>query len=297
MLSKTKSLVRKIQKHYFPQDWPRPDYSKLEHEPTFLFVFTPPYSGSTALVRILNSAHASMTLQHMGEGEWLVPGLNNTGRWEPTKEIDWESVKAVWFNKVRSVEELTGRVDLVIEKSPPNLCRADLYLKHFPKHQIIVLNRNPYANCASNLYRSFKPQTKTEDERIGILKQLADNWITRATYARNIIQNHDTLAFTYEEFCQDVEATVAKMTTKMPLLQGISAELEVKVKDYPRQKISNQNSRQIGKLSEKEIKTIADLFKPHEELLNSFGYTSDEKQDVKQGGASNVDEHAAADSA
>lgn len=275
MSRKKKSLLRIVKRHYLPEEWPRPGYSKIEHEPTFLFLFTPPYSGSTALAKILNSAHSSMMLHPKGEGQWLIPGLCKSDRWEPEKKIDWSSVKAVWMSRVRMVEELVGRVDLVIEKSPPNLARSAGFLDQFPNHEIIVFNRNPYANCASILYRRYQPESKSEGERIAILKDLAQNWLSRASYAQKIIKDHSPVSFTYEEFCGDVEATVSKITEKIPLLEGICPELEINVKDYPPQRISDQNKRQIAKLSEKEREAIGQVLKGNEELLNLFGYTAD----------------------
>lgn len=288
MTSKTKSFVRKIQRDDTPEEWPHPFCPQVEHEPTFLFVFTPPNSGSTALAKILNSAHSSMTLKKNGEGQSLIPGLHKSGRWNPEMKIDWSSVKAVWMSKVRMVEELVGRIDFVIEKSPPNLVRSAQLLEQFPKHEIIVFNRNPYANCASLLYRHHQPDLKSEDERIATLKVLAKKWLIRAGYAKNIITHHSPVTFTYEELCGDVAATVAKIKEQIPLLEGISPELEIKVKDYPPQKISDQNKRQIANLSEREKEAIGESFKEHEELLNSFGYTSDYTEDVEQGGAGDV---------
>ncbi len=45
------------------------------NQPHFLFIITPPYSGSTAISGVLNSSHRTMILQKSGEGQWLVPGL------------------------------------------------------------------------------------------------------------------------------------------------------------------------------------------------------------------------------
>jgi hypothetical protein len=288
MIAKTKSLLRRIRNDYYPPEWPQPCHSPLENEPTFLFLFTPPHSGSTALAKMLNSASSSMVLTGKCEGQWLVPGLCKLDRWEPEKRIEWQSVKSVWMSKVRMVEELIGRVDLVIEKSPPNLVRSEQLLRHFPNHEIMVFNRNPYANCASALYRHHDPVDKSEDDRIEILKGLAAAWATRSDYAKTIIDLHDPIAFTYEEFCADVDSTMRTTMERIPLLKGINPDLQMKVKDYAPQRISDQNKRQISKLSERELETIAETFRKHEVLLNSFGYTSDWKKDVEQGGAGNA---------
>ena len=79
-------------------DWPRPEYDK-NNEPFFIFIVTPPYSGSTALCKVLNTSHRSMLLAPNGEGQNLVPGLCNTDRWQPGLDVDYESVRAVWLSK------------------------------------------------------------------------------------------------------------------------------------------------------------------------------------------------------
>jgi hypothetical protein len=288
MIAKAKSLMRKIGNHNYPPEWPQIHFAPLAKEPTFLFLFTPPYSGSTALAKILNSAHGSMALNGNCEGQWLVPGMCKLDRWKPEKHIEWSSVRSVWLSKVRMVEDLVGRIDLVIEKSPPNLVRSSQLLENFPNHEIIVFNRNPYANCASILFRHHDPENKSEEQRIKIVEGLAKQWAFRSAYAKKIIDLHDPVAFTYEEFCSDIASTMNATVERISLLNGINPDIEVKIKDYAPQKISDQNKRQIAKLSERELEVIGQTLKENESLLNSFGYTSEWKKDVEQGGAGNV---------
>ncbi|MEO0949175.1 MAG: sulfotransferase [Cyanobacteria bacterium J06641_5] len=277
--------IKKLKDFFFPPDWPTPKLSQLDYEPRFLFVLTPPYSGSTALSKVLNSADGSMTLRPDGEGQWLVPGLGKLDRWDPKKYINWDSVEIVWRNKIRMVEELVGRVDIVIEKSPPHMIRSEALMKRFPQNDLIVFNRNPYANCASILHRNYSPQKKTEAERIQNLQQLASDWAFRAAWAKRNIDTYNCLNFTYEEFSNDIESTMKMTIDRIPSLTGVRSDLTIKVKDYPPQKISNQNSRQIGKLSMREREAIGLTLRKHEELLNFFGYTNDWKADIEQGGA------------
>lgn len=282
------NIIQKFKDSYFPPDWPTPTPMPLDHEPRFLFVLTPPYSGSTALSKVLNSARGSMTLRPDGEGQWLLPGLCKQDRWDPEKYIDWDAVEVVWKNKIRTVEQLVGRVDVVIEKSPPHMIRSEALLKQFPQHDLIVFNRNPYANCSSILHRNYSPGGKTEDERIEDLKQLASDWAFRAAWAKRNIDTYNCLNFTYEEFSDDVESTMRMTVDRIPNLVDVRSDLTIKVKDYPPQKIANQNSRQVSKLSAREREAIGLTLQKHEELLNFFGYTSDWKVDIEQGGAGNV---------
>jgi len=77
--------------------WPIPNY-KNNNEPHFLFIITPPYSGSTALAKFLNTSKQISLFGLKGEGQWLIPGLCEKNRWEKDKYINYSSVKAVWLN-------------------------------------------------------------------------------------------------------------------------------------------------------------------------------------------------------
>lgn len=243
------------------------------HDPTFLFVFTLPYSGSTALAQVLSSAPGSMLLHPTGEGQALIRGLRGEERWSPDKPVNWESVRAVWTHRIHTVAEEDGPVKLVVEKSPPNMVRAAGLLQLFPKHQIIATNRNPYAFCASSMYRSHDTDSLSEEERSQVLRSLAARWISCSRQIKDIVETHAPLFFTYEEFCDDVAATLARAVERIPALEGASADARVEVKDYTARPISNQNQRQVALLSEKDRAVIGKVLRSEEALLSFFGYS------------------------
>ena len=288
IIKKAKRLIRVIQSTIKVDNWPTPTHLPLVSEPTFLFIITPPYSGSTALTQVLNSAHHSTLLQKRGEGQWLVPGMCQADRWNPDKYIDWKSVKAVWSSKIRFIEEHVGKINVVIEKSPPNLVRTDRLLETFPKHKMVAFNRNPYASCASILYRVHDGKNKSNDERLEIIRRLAATWAFRSAWLKKQIDTYSPIHFTYENFCNDPEGIVKNITDQFSELIGIDTTRAIKVKDYQLQGISNQNERQIGNLSESERSVIGEALSSHEDLLQFFGYTSEWKNDVERGGAGNV---------
>jgi hypothetical protein len=47
--------------------WPIPRYDEKD-QPHFLFIITPPESGSTAIAKFLDSSPRTMTLTRMGKG-------------------------------------------------------------------------------------------------------------------------------------------------------------------------------------------------------------------------------------
>ena len=70
--------------------WPIPSYNKKD-EPHFLFIITPPYSGSTALAKFLNTSSKISIFGNKAEGQWLIPGMCQKNRWENNKYIDYDS--------------------------------------------------------------------------------------------------------------------------------------------------------------------------------------------------------------
>ena len=267
------------------QEWPNSENPKEQNLPFFLFILTLPYSGSTALAQVLNTAPGSMLLNENAEGQWLVPGMCAKDRWNPNKTIQWDSVMGTWKQKIKEIEKHVGQINLVIEKSPPNIVRTDTLLSHFKDYALVVLNRNPYAYCSSVLYRTRNGEQLEEKERIDALKVVANKWMIRSRYARQQIKKYNPVTFSYEDFCAAPEAALARIQDIVPALSGITLDATVKVKDYPPQGIVNQNPRQISRLSDREKATIGEILSADEPLLNAFGYTSSWKARIEDGGA------------
>jgi len=134
------------------EKWPSPKFDEND-QPHFLFIITPPFSGSTALSELLSTSHRTMILQPRGEGQWLVPGLSEKDRWSPDKEVNYLSVKATWLSTYQQVKRLTQNIDVVIEKSPPNMMRIEQLSSQFRDYSFLVNNRDPYANQQLSLFR------------------------------------------------------------------------------------------------------------------------------------------------
>lgn len=213
-----------------------------------------------------------MILQPRGEGQWLVPGLCEKDRWNPEKEVNYASVKATWLSVYQQVRRLTQNVDVVIEKSPPNMMRIKQLSSQFGDYSFIANNRDPYANCASILYRSHDADNLRPDERQNLLKDLVKKWIMRSLKIQEIILNFNIPLLTYEDFCQNPSSVKNKLNTPSGVSESINPNANVKVKGYAPQPIANQNQRQISKLSDEEIKYISELLKSHSELLEYYGY-------------------------
>ena len=251
--------------------WPRPNYDETA-QPHFLFIVTLPFSGSTALAKLLNTSPRTMILQDRAEGQWLVPGLCESDRWEGNKEVDYGSVKAVWLHTYQSTKRLTQNIDFVIEKSPPNMMRLEKLLAQFDQYSCIANNRNPYACCSSMLYRNHDAKNMTPHQRQVVLEQLAHDWLLRSKNLRALIDKLKMPKLSYEDFCQDPSALLNTLSLPDDLKETVDPKANVKVKDYESQPISSQNERQISQLTSQEIDHISKILETESELLHFFGY-------------------------
>jgi sulfotransferase family protein len=255
----------------FQPQWPKPPYSP-RIEPHFLFIITLPYSGSTALAAVLNSSHRTTLLHERGEGQWLIPGLCTHDRWNPHKEVDYQSVKAVWLNKFQHIQQLVQTVDVVIEKSPPNMVRIEKLIGLFERSTLLANNRDPYASCVSRLYRMQDVEGLNPEKRAETLAEFAGDWVVRSHMVRGLIKQRGIPLVTYEAFCDAPATTLARLRLPDGLVDSVNPDAVIQVKDYRLQKISNQNQRQIALLTPAQIEAISECLQQHEDLLDFFGY-------------------------
>ena len=267
-MKKERLIESSVYKH---QKWPIPEYDD-KNQPHILFVLSPPYSGSTALTRILNTSNHTMILQPDGEGQWLIPGLSGENRWDPDMYVNYQSVKAVWLNKYQKISQLVGDIDVVIEKSPPNIMRIEKLSSMFRYTSFLANNRDPYANCASVLYRTPTVGKMKAEQRKEVLVNLARKWVIRSKKIEEWTRLFRAPLLTYEEFCRDTTLLLDKLNIPQNAIDTIDLQASVKVKDYPKQRISNQNDRQISNLSKTEIGKISTVLSPESKLLEFFGY-------------------------
>jgi hypothetical protein len=252
-------------------DWPHPACDDSD-EPHFLFILTPPYSGSTALAQFLNQSPRAMLLDPRGEGQWLVPGLHRSDRWHADKPVDYRSVRSVWLRAYQDRKAGDSQIALVIEKSPPNMVRIDRLLDTFRDHSLLANNRDPYANCSSILHRIHADAARDPGARAVLLRELARDWLDRSARLQELIAAHGVPLLTYEAFCADPLAVTKVLPGLGPKLARLDADAAVTVKDYPVQGITNQNDRQIGQLSVPDLQEISAVLAPCEPVVSFFGY-------------------------
>jgi hypothetical protein len=251
--------------------WPHPAFT-AEQQPHFLFIVTPPFSGSTAIAQLLHSSPHIGFLQERAEGQWLVPGLCGDDRWDVDKLVDYASVQAVWLSRWQQLQAAAPALQVVVEKSPPNMVRLEAMVAQFRDVSLLANNRDPYANCASILYRMHDGAQLPTTQRQQALRTLAAHWLLRSAKIRELVARYDIPLLTYEQFCDMPAAILPKLNLPQGVAQSIDVQARVRVKDYPMQGIANQNQRQIALLREEEIAVVSEVLERQRELLDYFSY-------------------------
>lgn len=243
-----------------------------KHDPHFLFIITPPYSGSTALAKLINTSKNTMLLHPTGEGQWLIPELCNDNRWDTEMNIDYSSVYKTWLNEYISAHNNNSDINVIIEKSPPNMVRIRQLITTFNNNSLLANNRNPMANCASILYRNYDAKNLGIKRRSHALNKLLLDWLKRSYIIKDIVQDLNVPLITYEQFCDSPSLLKKKLTLPEKTIESIDFGAELQIKDYPVQRIINQNQRQIAKLTQIEKEELKIQLKPHNDLLSFFDY-------------------------
>lgn len=247
----------------------------------WLFILTLPNSGSTALARLLLTAPGTCALNENGEGQWLIPSLSASGhRWDAEFVPSMRKVRATWLQ--RAARNAGGNRCLVIEKSPPNLCRIDAFLEAFKtmNARALVLLRNPYATCASWFarYRPADLAEQTGDRSLAVMDDdsayidvIARVWIKRAEQLLRA-RAHAVLTLRYEDLTAHPDAAIEQLAALWPQLGGVDLKAPLDVKDHTPRVLRNMNDAQIAELTTAQLAQLTAIFSQHREILGEMGY-------------------------
>lgn len=248
---------------------------------TWLFLATLPNSGSTAIANVLSSAPNAVQLTGHGEGQWLIPELCEAGkRWDPDHPFAADMLRTVWMRRAMTRKQPPL---VVVEKSPPNIVRMNKLLSIFGDMpaKVFRLIRDPYAVCASWAKR-YSPEVVAAQWDVdldlnlgrdqGYYRALGDLVGSRMKVLDSLAEISD-LTIRYEDFTEDPDPKLAEIEEALPILAGIRADAEVKVKDYGQQGLRNMNATQIEMLTPEQIGWISDALQPYREVVETFGYS------------------------
>lgn len=231
---------------------------------TFLFILSPPFSGSTLLNQILSTSSNISCNNNIGlrEGQHL-PIVNkimfHDDRWNTHKKFPWETIKKIWMRYWDHSKAI------LLEKSPPNIIRAMEIEQYFTDCKFICLVRNPYAQIEGKIRRHEKGIAEATEEILFYLK----------TQQKNIEHLKSVLHLSYQELTNHPEVAKEKLIEFIPELSDISITQEYKghnFKTSSKMGIVNLNKEKIDKLTDGQITLINGIFEKEKEVLEYFGY-------------------------
>ena len=152
---------------------------------------------------------------------------------------------------------------------------------HFKSFSFIAINRDPYANCASILYRHHDAENIESEQRLTELSIIAKDWINRSLVINELVTTHEIPLITYEEFCNKPETLIMELNLPQGVVDTIDVNAVIKVKDYEPQRVINQNDRQISKLTGKEILMILGKGIENYQIINNKKYQHNDVDIVK----------------
>lgn len=237
---------------------------------TFLFLLSPPHSGSTLLNAMLCTSKKVSVNNPLGtrEGMWLTaePHLHNwTYRWDENTTFDWPAIRNVWMR----YWDLTRPV--LLEKTPFTLFRSKQMEQTFPPAYFVVLIRNPYA-IAQSLLRRKKAHLKNETE-------VAEFVVRCFRYQiQNVASLKHTLVITYEDLSAFPSSTLDRIVAFVPEIESLHHEtyhrkFSTRQSHVDVKEVKNKNASNIGKLSPAQLGALRDVFYTHRATLAYFGYS------------------------
>jgi hypothetical protein len=229
------------------------------------------------------AAPGTVALQAEAEGQWLLPEMASAkARWSPDLQLAPARLRECWTEAARCAGKARlrrpGQV-LVVEKSPPNMCRLDIILAalHGMPITVAVLTRDPYAVCASwhrrygraAMSQSMLQAARTGDQ--GYFAGLGALWLHRA---RMLAAARDRAVawIAYEDLAREPERALAPLQEALPVLRGVQTDARLVVKDHAPQPLRDMNAEQIAALSPGQLAAITRGLAQDIALVESFGY-------------------------
>jgi len=217
-----------------------------EKDHKYVFILSGARAGSTLLTNIIATGPDVSLTNDRGtcEGQTLPDMRGIYNRW------DWALTKTVY----RKHWDLTKRV--LVEKSPPNLFKAEEIQEHFVPAYFIVLVRNPYAHAHGLLKRG--------------MPDAAERVVRMLEYQKKNMETLDRVILVkYEETTDDPVETCARLVDWLPDLRGITTDFSFSYggKQDP---IVNMDAEKIASISKSDYENMSDVFRRHDSLIRFF---------------------------
>ena len=231
----------------------------------FLFILCGPYCGSTLLNQIISSSSNVSCNNKLGvREEQLLPGVKHfmfkKDRWLKETKYNWEEIKKTWL-KYWDHSKI-----ILLDKSAPNLMRANEIKETFTNSYFIIMVRNPYAQAEGIIRRNNASAEYAAKFALDCLKY----------QKANIESKYRSIWFSYEDLCDNSTMIFEKMTTFLAEIADIDIYSKFKAHNFKtkdKMSIQNLNAEKISRLTETQIQTINSFFIKEKEVLEFFNYS------------------------
>lgn len=241
-----------------------PNFVHKHKEHQYLFILSPPFCGSTLLNQIISTSNNVSCNNNIGtrEGQTLpevIEVMFNNNRWNENAKLPWQKIKKIW----RKYWELSKPI--LLDKSIPNIMRANKLKEVFSPISFICIVRSPYAQCEGIIRRTGKSAEIAAKFTIDCLRYQKEN----------IESQKKLLFFTYEELCDNKDKVISDIINFIPELEDININKKFKAHNFKTTKsmqITNLNKEKIKNLSKGDLEVINKCFDQEKELLKYFNY-------------------------
>ncbi len=224
-----------------------------------LFILSSPYSGTTAMAKLLMTSRRTWSRSRSAEGQRLAEALPFVieDRWSPRSVIDWAA-----FKEVLERGRPAGKV--LLEKSHWILMHADEVLEFWPDAFFVISIRHPIGVLASLLSRR-----EANDE---VLSGWQIRWSKHSKQQRaNVERLADrSLVTTYSSFARNPGGLLDRLDGALGPL-GIDPEAKVQLKKYDPAPVTDHDARQIAKLS-REVRDRAEMLLRQPRLASELAF-------------------------
>ena len=239
----------------------------------YIFILCPPFQGSTAIYRLLETSPETSTF--LNKVEWMGEGQNllaqsfrgyQRNKWDPDFSLQMAEVSRNYHKNW----DLNKRV--LIDKSPPTICRAQMFEEEFSKYgnvHFIVQIRNP-------LFTKFPEPPSTMP---GIFEDTKgpEVWDVMAQCQKDNLESLKSVYFlTYEKLCTETDTVIKELLEKFPFLGSLNPEKMNDASYTSRYRGAYHGARGQGLHFVKEprgdTKKRKEYFKKNNELFDYFGF-------------------------
>ncbi|MFK7831541.1 MAG: sulfotransferase [Congregibacter sp.] len=231
----------------------------MNNSSKYLFILSPPYSGSTVLWQVLQTSSSVSALPDEGQKLPELAQMMRREPWNPATPFDWPLIYQTW----RRYWDLSRPI--LLEKSPPHLCRYAALDACFKPANYLLLLRDPIATCEALHRRNSLSYTSAARRWL--------DWLRLHIQSREHLAN--TLIVYYEDMTDDPTGTFTAIADWMPELADVDHTASVEahsVHGVRRQPLLNLNASKLQRVSHEDRAAVLRVLETEQDLLAHTRY-------------------------